>query len=228
MRKLSVFAIAAAMAVPAISGAQIVLYDKLGQAYDGGNGAWDGGSGAFGSNYGLQVGQRVANPGNLNITRVVGEWLTFGGASPTSALIQVFALSGNVVGALLDSVTDSSLTVTTFTDTVFGLVGKKVDTGLDLNLMAANGGGDVLVTMQPQSSDWGYIAVMSGSAPNTFIRDYSSFGYGGGYGTTDWTEKGAFGFGSGDANMRVEAVPEPATMLALGAGLAALAARRRK
>lgn len=61
----------------------------------------------------------------------------------------------------------------------------------------------------------------------TFMRDYSSFGYGGGYGHTDWREAGADCWGSGDANMLVEAVPEPAGLIALCAGILAVMRRRR-
>lgn len=224
MRKLSISAAAVAMVAPATFYAQVVLYDNLGQAYDTGNGAWDGGFDVFGADYGLQVGQRVANPGNLTITRVVGKWLTFGGVHPTSALIQVFRLDGDKAGPLISETVDRSLTFTTFVDPIFDLVGKKIDTGHDLSLAAANNGGDVLVTMQPASPDWGYLTrKRDATKPNTFYRDYPRC-----WALCDWMELGQWGYGSGDANMRVEAVPEPATLLAVGAGLAALAARRRR
>lgn len=218
----------AAVVVMGASANAVVFYNKLGQSYDNGNGDWDGGASDFGANYGLELGQRVNGGGGGTITDVTGRFLMFtNNPNNGGALVQVFKLSGNTVGAMVGQQGGVATMTSMGNDTVFGL--QLVDVKMTGLSIAVSAGQDYLVAIQGRGGNWGYIARSGNGAQNTFVRDYSAFGNGGGYGTTDWTLISNVGYADGDANMLVNGVvPEPASLLAIGAGLAALAARRRR
>lgn len=191
----------------------VVLYDKLKQIYNSGNGCWDGGAGDFGKNYGLQVGQRVAAvAGGETITQVTGAYLMFTKTPDIqSGLVQVFDLLGDTVGGLVGSY-QGVITWTTSGQYDGDIV---IYVTAQTSIGGLKAGDDYLVVLQPHGLNWGYIARDANGAHGTFLRDYSSFGYQGGYGTTDWVEAGAYGYGSGDASMLVVATPEQSSLVYL-------------
>ncbi len=216
----------AMVAVPMAANA-VTLYDHSvgsGFGYNAGNGSTDGGVNDLGANSGLQVGQLfTAVAGGTVVTDVEATYVGFGGTN-SQAYVEIYDASGNtlVASSGLIAVADS-----TFSDGVFGLVGHTVKaTGLSLGGLTA--GTTYMMSMQSVGPNWYYITRDANGAVESFGRDFSHFGYGGGYGTTNWTSMGAFGFGDGQVNMKINAVPEPVSMIALGAGLVALARKRRK
>ena len=222
MKKLTLLAVAAVVAPLAN---EAIIYDTLTQAYDSGNGNCLGGDALFGAKYDLQAADDFTIGSATTITAVTVRNLTFTGANPGSAVLRIMNDSGGMPGSTVFEGTVGT-TGSSFSDTVFGLLGVDVRAGgLSIGLAA----GTYWVGLQAAtSSDWHYTARSTANGGNSVGRDGTNGN--GGYGTTNWTEFGALGYGSGEVNMRIEGdvVPEPMTMIALGAGLAALAARRRK
>lgn len=229
MKQFAILVLAAALGTQAFA---VTLYDRLDQTYVEAGGCWDGGINDLGDNEGLQIGQRVTGiAGGEVLTRVSGRFLEFtDSVNATGALVQVFNLSGNAVGALVGEQTLSVDDTVVGPDQVLnlGLTIHQIDAYC--NIAGLTAGADYLVVLQGQGPYWGYLGLNDDGNQNTFLRDYSSFGYPGGYGFTDWMEQSAAGYASGDASLLVEGspVPEPATLAALGLGALAMLRRRKK
>ncbi|MBV6457849.1 MAG: hypothetical protein HONBIEJF_00969 [Fimbriimonadaceae bacterium] len=213
------------LAAIGVSAQAITVYNQLGQQFDTADAAWDGGSNIFGSSFGCQVGQQMTVPnGATAITKVAVEMLVFN-TNVTTALVSVHeVISGTPQTNAYSSATVSITAVFDRFDTMFGIDIHYVEAaGLNLALPAP--GTDIVVQLQPQSSDWGYV-LRSSVNPQwpSYSRDFSSFGYAGVYGHSNWA---SFMPGTSDVSMLVEAVPEPATMTALGLGIVAICRRRR-
>jgi len=214
------------MALHHVARAQVVLYDRLGLPKISAIPNWDGGAAATTVNRGLQAGQRVANPGNLTISHVVGDWETTSFTTPEAVLIQVFALHGDTVGDLISQTLDTGVSSLALGDRL------RIFSSLDLGLVADNAGGDVLVVMQPQSEFlWG--SILWGSIPvgdDAFTRNYSSFGHTGEWSHSGWSTTTLMdpSLGRGELFMRIEAaVPSPGTQACLLLGTLFITRRRR-
>jgi hypothetical protein len=219
MKKLTLLAVVAVVA-PAANAA--VLYDTLLGVYDAGNGNHLGGFGVYGVDYDLQIVDDATFATPVNITAVTVRNLRYGVSASTSGYLRIFADAGGAPGAEITGPNGDLVGVveTGFADPTFGLIGADAKAG---GLSYGLGAGTYWFGLQTISTDWNYTANGSyGMGSNQNGRDGSRAG--GGYDSTDF-----FGMGV-DTNMKIEGdvIPEPMTMLALGAGLAALAARRRK
>lgn len=229
MKRFAILALATALGAQAFG---VTLYDNLNQAYNDAGGCWDGGINNLGDNEGLQIGQRVTGvAGGEVLTRVSGLFLELSDSvNATGGLVQVFNLSGNSVGSLVGEQTVTVDDTVLGPDTVlnFDLFMHQIDAYC--NIPGLSAGADYLVVLQGQGPDWGYLGLDDNGNQNTFLRDYSSFGYPGGYGFTDWREQSEAGFASGDASLLIEGspVPEPTTLAALGLGALAMLRGRRK
>lgn len=200
----------------------VALYDTLENQYDNGWGNCLGGRLVLGTVYDLEVADDITLTAPTTITTVSVRNLTFGVASANQAYLRIFRDSGGHPGTEITGPEGDLVPIdeTEFTDLVFDLVGKDVHaTGLNYSLSP----GTYWIGLQVISDDWHWTA--SGQhdkggnghwrqglrAPNDndpyWHDDYRS-----------------------DFNMRVEGdvVPEPMTMLAVGGGLMALIARRRR
>jgi len=213
--------------------AQVDLYNDLSDTtYTQGNGDWDGGVNQLGSNAGLQCGQVFTSTINGSVTSVEGMYVGFT-ATPTynGALVQIFNFSGGTVGSLVGQAQVSGNLAVPGADPVFTSY-YRYDLTANVNIAGLVSGNQYFATLQGQGPDWAYLLRNGDGNLTTFGRDYSSFGYAGGYGTTTWTEMAALnlGYSSGDSLMRIAGtpVPEPASMAALGLGVAALIRRRRR
>lgn len=213
------------LAAIGVSAHAITVYNQLGQSFDTADPAWDGGGNIYGASFGCQVGQQMTVPSAANaITKVAVEMIIHS-TNVTTALVSVH----EVIGGTPQSNAYSSATVPITAvfdrfDTTFGINVHYVEAA-GLNLALPTPGTDIVVQLQPQSPEWGYV-LRSSINPlwPSYRRDYSSFGYGGVYGSGTWT---SFMPGSSDVSMLVEAVPEPGTMTALAIGLAAIWRRRQ-
>jgi len=230
MKKLS-FLIAALFVVAGAANAQITLYNNLGGTYAGDHGDSDGGSNTFGANYGLESGQVITDSGASSISSVE---LLFDAYSSSSAatgfLVQVYNFSGGVVGSLVGSQDVSSYSEVDSSPSNINTP-YQWDITAATNIAGLVSGNQYLVAMQNQSANYAYAQYDTSGNPGTYLRDYSSNGYPGGYGFTNWEEAGSAGFGAGNQLMEVEgqqAVPAPAGVWALGLGLGAVLLRRRK
>jgi hypothetical protein len=210
-----------------------VIYSTLNfqssQSYDAGNGnAWSG-TAIFGSPQDLQLADDFTTTGDNVITQVTADYVTFLAGTPAGGLqVDVWTDTGAGPGSLVASQTVPVSAASSWTDTIFGLAGRRLTGNVNIPLAANT---DYYIMIQPvdltASGDWYYQ-----------IRDLNSFiggdsygrdgGRGGaGYGTTVWTSMTSFGFGTGDTGMEIRAVPAPGALALLGLGGLAAARRRR-
>jgi hypothetical protein len=96
------------------------------------------------------------------------------------------------------------------------------DITLNVSIGGLTAGNEYVVTIQPHSTtDYGGLLYTNTSAHDNFWRDYTSYGYSGRLGHTDFTSANT------ESSMRVIAVPEPSVLAAVGLGLCLLVRRNR-
>lgn len=189
-----------------------VIYDTLNiadnQLYDVGNGNAYSGTGLFGFIYDLQLSDDFATTSDSTLTRVTADYVTFFGQSPANGLqVDVWTrTAGCAPGTLVASQTVPVSAASSWTDTLFGLLGVRLTGDVNIPLSANT---DYFIMIQPidlsASGDWYYQI-----RDNQSFNGCDSYGRDGGrgnpgYGTTQWTSMANLGFGAGDAGMRIEA-----------------------
>ncbi|MBV6457930.1 MAG: hypothetical protein HONBIEJF_01050 [Fimbriimonadaceae bacterium] len=195
--------------------------------YTTGNGNHEDGTGIFGQYQDLRCADDFAiGSGLYKLTSVKVGNLGFGGGNAL-ARVRIYADAGGLPGNQLHAGT-FAISSAGFVDNIFGLAGN-IHTA---DVSPANwviGPGKYWVNMQTVSStDWEY------TCRDSVVTGYdSALGDGpngaGGYGFPLWQLAGTSGFGAGNSAYNIEAdlVPEPATMVALALGSAAMVRRRR-
>lgn len=210
-----------------------VIYSTLNfvdtQNYNAGNGNAYSGIGVFGGLNDLMLCDDFKTTADNVLTQVTGDYVTFFGGTPANGLqVDVLQDLGGAPGAVIASQTVAVSAASSYTDTIFGLAGRRL-TG-DVNIpLAANTSYYIMIQPVDLSSggDWYYQIRNTGSAigGDAYGRDGGRGA--GGYGTTKWTSMSALGFGRGDSGMEVRAVPAPGALALLGLGGLAAARRRR-
>lgn len=211
-----------------------IIYSSLdmvdNQTYNAGNGDANSGLGAFGVLYDLQVADDFTTTNDNVITNVTADYLTFFGANPADGLrVSIFDDVGGAPSNTASFSTVAPVTgFSTFSDTVFGLVGTRISADVNIPLAANT---SYYIMIQPvdttSSGDWYFIARQTGrqSGGDAYMRDGTNGN--GGYGFSNWTSANNAGFGAGDASMQIMAVPAPGAMALLGLG-GLVATRRRR
>jgi hypothetical protein len=222
------------LAVAFVSSAHAdTLFNNLGGSFDIGWFDVDGGSND-GLNHGGQVAQVITNTHDTAITGIEEEFVGYGQTSEaTGILAEVYQLNGGGADSLV-----ASQTVTSYSEQdrpvssgpLNGDNGYDISTSVDLAGLQT--GQQYLVVLQLQTANLSFAGLSQNGNPDAYVRDFSSFGYAGVYGTASWAELGAYKGDptqSGDLLMKVTgaATPEPATMAALGLGVLGLVRRRR-
>jgi hypothetical protein len=233
LKKISL--IVAAIGMVAGANAQGVIYNGLGGHTDDGYISLDGGAGVVGANYGSQIGQVVTDSnGSTSVTQLESYFVgAYTATSESTAMFaEVFNYSGGNVGSLVSSQTSTSFTETDGTFTSSNLNGYyKFDITANFSgLTGLSNGHQYLVVLQAQSPSFFWEGVSYGNNADVWVRDYSNFGYPGLWGTTTWTTAGNIGLNNADQLMKVTgggSTPEPASICALGLGIAAVIRRRR-
>ncbi len=193
-----------------------------GFSYSAANGACDGGIYDYGANFGLQEGQLVtAVAGGTMIPYVRADFLQFSDFDD-EVWIDVYDAAGH---SLIGSTGAVPATKTYFTDSVFGLMGVSYTARAMIGGLQA--GNSYLVCMQVVGPSWAFICRDVNGLDESFARDYSHYGYPGGYGCNSWESFAGLGFGAGQTCMAI-LTPEPCELMALGAGALATAWARRR
>lgn len=187
------------------------------QSYDTGNGdAWSGQC-IFGFVYDLQCADDCNFEGDCCLSDCTADYASFGCGGPCDMYVGVFADAG---GCVPNNAADSdgfvSVTVGSFNETLFFLVGVRITAHCDGSGICGNAGNNFIV-LQPHDqntcgSDWYYIIRDINGSINgcgAAIRDGGRDA--GGYGFTDWRNAGAVGFGDGDCSQQisVKCGPQP-------------------
>ncbi len=198
-----------------------MLYDTLENRYTSGNGNCLGGRIVFGTPYDLMTADDVSLPATTTITAITVRNLTFGVASASQAYLRILNDDGGHPGTEITGPEGDLVAIseTEFVDPVFDLVGKDVRAdGRHYTLPS----GTYWIGLQVISDDWHYTASgQYGKGANGHQREWIRGGNC--WCDTDWHDDYHV-----DYNMRVEGdvVPEPMTVIALAAGIAALAHRK--
>lgn len=211
-----------------------VIYSTLSfadnQTYDNGNGnAWSG-TAVFGAPSDLQLCDDFSTTGDNVLTHVTADYVTFLGGTPAGGLqVDIFTDNAGVPSeAAIFSTTVPVTSASSFTDTLFGLAGRRL--GADVNIpLAANT--SYYIMIQPvdltSGGDWYYQLVdnQSFNGGDRYMRDGGRGNPG--YGWNTWVSGGNSGFGAGDSGMEIRAIPAPGALALLGLGGLAAARRRR-
>lgn len=235
MRK--VFCVSIAAVLSSIAGAQLVIYNGLNPTRTGaGYLSLDGGINFEGQNVGSETGELITDSvGATNIISVEGQFVLDPEGSTatgdTAVLVQVYNFSNGAAGSLLGSQLVTHPRETDINDlfTPFGSGFTEADIVADVKIFGLIPGSQYIVSMQQQTPNADFLgAVTLNGDTNIYGRDYSSFGYSGLYGFTNWgivTQDD--GDPEGDLDMRIEGTPEPATFTLVGLGALMLIRRRR-
>jgi hypothetical protein len=210
-----------------------VIYSTLNiadnQLQDAGNGNAYSGQGLFGFIYDLQLCDDFKTTNDNVLCQVTNDSLTFFGGTPANGLqVDVYTHTGSGPGSLVSTGTYPVTAASSFSDTIFGLAGRRLTADVNIPLAANT---DYYIMIQPvdltSSGDWYYQVrdLNSAIGGDAHLRDGGRAA--GGYGTTVWTSCGSFGFGRGDTGMEIRAIPAPGALALLGLGGLAAARRRR-
>lgn len=215
--------------VPAPQPGSVVVCDQMamvrGGTYTTGNGNAIGGSGVFGGTSDLQIADDCVHGLELEITQVCQGSLTFFGAPPANGLwVQVYAdVAGSPANTASFEQVTTAVTVTPFTDTVFGLLGEVLCADLAPGFVMP--AGTWWWNIQPVSvaggDDW-YYQVRRTNVPPTGGDSHGKGGatehggafggpYPGGYGTDVWLPMTSLGFLPGDAAFSIMGQPSSLT-----------------
>jgi hypothetical protein len=210
-----------------------VIYDTLNiannQSYDNGNGNAYSGTAIFGSVQDLQLCDDFSTTSDNVITQVTADYLTFFGGTPAGGLqVDIFQNnSGTPSEAALFSTTVPVTAASSFTDTIFGLAGRRLTADVNIPLAANT---SYFIMIQPvdltSNGDWYYQVndyVSNGS--DVHLRDGGRGGAG--YGSFTWVPSASFNGTAGTSGMQIVAVPAPGALALLGLGGLAATRRRR-
>jgi MYXO-CTERM domain-containing protein len=221
------------LAVCAGAFGQVQIYNNINGSLDNAILDVDGGSNEYVNNLGCQLGQVITDgAGGSTITNVESYFVGYDSTSlATDLFVEVFNVSGGTVGSLVGS---ENVSVASENDSVVssGPLARLdlYDLDANVNIGGLVAGQQYLVTMQPVTAAGTFQCVSYDASPDTYIRDFSQYGYPGSYGDPDWIEIGAYTHNSAyesDAVMKIEATPEPISLGVLGFGALALLRRRR-
>ncbi|HZW09920.1 MAG TPA: PEP-CTERM sorting domain-containing protein [Phycisphaerales bacterium] len=212
-----------------------VIYSSLSntdnQNYNVGNGNAYSGRGAFGFLYDLQLCDDFTTTSDNVITHVTADFLTFFGGTPADGLqVDIFTDNGGTPSeGAIASVTVPVTAASSFSDTIFGLAGRRL--GADVNIpLAANTSYFIMIQPIDLSSggDWYYQVGNNGETRGgeTHLRDGGRGNPG--YGVSTWTAYTSYYGTTNTTSMEIRAtIPAPSALAVLGLGGLAAARRRR-
>jgi hypothetical protein len=220
--------LACGVCVPVAAG-QVVLHSTLGivngQTYDRMDPDMHGGSAYYGSIVDVESADDFTLGSAANLTSVTVDYLTFMGITPRDGVqLNIWSDSAGTPGGLLMSMTAPLLMASSFTDTVYGMVGRRMTLA---PLSIPLGAGTYWLTLKPIESSDAYFTVRDSALVNgspTAGRDI----VGNVYGWTNWTTLPYPGLG-GTTSMEIvgEIFPAPGTLAGVGV-LGVCGLRRRR
>ncbi|MBK7404249.1 MAG: hypothetical protein IPJ41_06345 [Phycisphaerales bacterium] len=209
-----------------------VIYSSLSftdnQAYANGNGNAYSGLGAFGAVYDLMLCDDFSTTGDNVITQVTGDYVTFFGGTPANGLqVDILQNNGGTPGALIASQTAAVTGAANFSDTLFGLAGRRLTANVNIPLAANT---NYFIMIQPvdlsSGGDW-YYQIVSASSNGSDVHMRDGGRGNAGYGFSNWTSSGAYNGFAGTSGMEIRAIPAPGALALLGLGGLAATRRRR-
>ncbi|MBK7403738.1 MAG: PEP-CTERM sorting domain-containing protein [Phycisphaerales bacterium] len=212
--------------------AQVTLHSTLGivnsQSYDRADPDLAGGMGFFGIPVEAESADDFTLATVATLTQVTLDYLTFFGQAPAGGVqVNILSDAAGIPGALIYSTQAQITSVTSFTDTVFGLAGERITASVNLPLAAST----YWLTMKPIDYTAGGDAYFS-VRDSTYVLGASVMGRdiaGGLYGFTNWTTLLSPASG-GTTSMEIRGipVPTPGVLAGLGAAIGVCGVRRRR